>query len=471
MGNCDLMRLWSGFGILKIQDSNDIFDLETGFAGVLYYGICKIVFKRVTPINYAGEPTEYGGILSPEFSLWVTGVLGALEWYVWTVFRILRNAYNGAKLETYYSPNYPAHIIQPTLSAHKELTMASAVDEVNKIEIAEGAVKPRTKPKRALTAYNLFFKDQRQEILEHGKAGGFAMLAQTIAKRWKAISKDQYEEYAIKARADKSRYEKEMAAWKEAERSAPTENISEKRQIVKEIRKSMASQRSALLPANDKEWRSTVGRPSFCAREGSNGLLRVRMQEQRDSARSLSASHLSNGANLYSQSDLCPRSHPAFDLSDCRNFEVQSVVHERQVHERSSPDSLCRMLEDVQRQLTSNSDPTAFGAAHGFHRTDAVDVNSARFLEYSQGPTMRDYNNTTGGCMGNNLDAEPSPQPQTVFTPGSLRRIFDVDDPEVDQLPEPDFDAPGIAALDVSTQELVNRMLKPHGAESQQSIG
>lgn len=84
---------------------------------------------------------------------------------------------------------------------------------------------------------------------------------------------------------------------------------------------------------------------------------------------------------------------------------------------------------------------------------------------------MRDYNNTTGGCMGNNLDAEPSPQPQTVFTPGSLRRIFDVDDPEVDQLPEPDFDAPGIAALDVSTQELVNRMLKPHGAESQQSIG
>jgi hypothetical protein len=83
------------------------------------------------------------------------------------------------------------------------------------------------KPKRNLSAYNYFFKYQREKILKvtpmraegkprrsHGKIG-FADLARLIASKWKAVSPDKrafYEELAVK---DKARYVKEMNEWKE----------------------------------------------------------------------------------------------------------------------------------------------------------------------------------------------------------------------------------------------------------------
>lgn len=71
------------------------------------------------------------------------------------------------------------------------------------------------KPKRSLTAYNIFFKEQRQRILLEcgGTSGGFANLARTIAARWKTISSEEHEECCRKAAVDKSRYQREMAVW------------------------------------------------------------------------------------------------------------------------------------------------------------------------------------------------------------------------------------------------------------------
>jgi HMG-box domain len=82
------------------------------------------------------------------------------------------------------------------------------------------------KPKRPLSAYNIFFKTEREKILaeaptrpegkprrSHGKIG-FADLARSIALRWKTIDKDLLEHYSKMAVEDKQRYQKELAVWK-----------------------------------------------------------------------------------------------------------------------------------------------------------------------------------------------------------------------------------------------------------------
>lgn len=88
--------------------------------------------------------------------------------------------------------------------------------------------KPLEKPKRALSAYNLFFQHERQHILKdtpvpvkvkgeprqsHGKIG-FASLARNIAAKWKAIYPDTKERFDAEAAKEKERYNKEMKSWR-----------------------------------------------------------------------------------------------------------------------------------------------------------------------------------------------------------------------------------------------------------------
>lgn len=82
-----------------------------------------------------------------------------------------------------------------------------------------------TKPKRPLCAYNIFFRDQREmllqtlpapDVIKEGKHGkiSFQELAKTIAASWKAISsedKERYEKIAASGRAD---YKKVVKEWK-----------------------------------------------------------------------------------------------------------------------------------------------------------------------------------------------------------------------------------------------------------------
>jgi hypothetical protein len=79
------------------------------------------------------------------------------------------------------------------------------------------------RPKRALSAYNFFFKEEREKILRltsppsskprrsHGKIG-FADLARTVAEKWKTLDQETLRIYEIKAAEDKSRYEREIEA-------------------------------------------------------------------------------------------------------------------------------------------------------------------------------------------------------------------------------------------------------------------
>lgn len=109
------------------------------------------------------------------------------------------------------------------------LTPAVPISPVTTTNITT-AVITLEKPKRPRTAYNFFFKDERQRFLDdlpvrpgcksnknsHGKIG-FADMGRVIASRWRMLQKDAFQKdyYNTLAATDKTRYQLQMNAYKE----------------------------------------------------------------------------------------------------------------------------------------------------------------------------------------------------------------------------------------------------------------
>uniref|UniRef100_A0A6U3E7G9 HMG box domain-containing protein n=1 Tax=Entomoneis paludosa TaxID=265537 RepID=A0A6U3E7G9_9STRA len=133
-------------------------------------------------------------------------------------------------------PQNSSAILMEPIAVHR-------VDSVNSVPFAlaqqqeimpqheEEPVEELPKPKRALSAYNMFFQCERKRILKSlpkpvGKTKkgrkakaqmGFTDMARMVAARWKTISKEDKMEYEYLAAMDGERYEKEMAEWKRSQ--------------------------------------------------------------------------------------------------------------------------------------------------------------------------------------------------------------------------------------------------------------
>eukprot|EP00522_Entomoneis_paludosa_P010688 CAMPEP_0172453294 /NCGR_PEP_ID=MMETSP1065-20121228/10685_1 /TAXON_ID=265537 /ORGANISM="Amphiprora paludosa, Strain CCMP125" /LENGTH=545 /DNA_ID=CAMNT_0013205473 /DNA_START=84 /DNA_END=1721 /DNA_ORIENTATION=+ len=131
--------------------------------------------------------------------------------------------------------------------------------------------KPSDMPKRPLSAYNLFFKDERERIRSargmqssptnapggasqstnvtpKGGGLGFAKLAKTIAARWKdldAVTKGPYEKQAA---VDKARYDKAVAIWREKERAKKDESNQSKRSATANLVRASSAPDPILTP-------------------------------------------------------------------------------------------------------------------------------------------------------------------------------------------------------------------------------
>ena len=81
------------------------------------------------------------------------------------------------------------------------------------------------KPKRCLTAYNLFFHNEREKLLksrsvpdesDKSKQGkiGFGPLARMVSAKWKEATDEEKAHFTALAKKDRERYDKEMREWR-----------------------------------------------------------------------------------------------------------------------------------------------------------------------------------------------------------------------------------------------------------------
>uniref|UniRef100_A0A7S2VBS3 HMG box domain-containing protein n=1 Tax=Entomoneis paludosa TaxID=265537 RepID=A0A7S2VBS3_9STRA len=128
------------------------------------------------------------------------------------------------------------------------------------------------KPKRSLSAYNLFFQTERKKLLKtlpvkgkkprksHGKIG-FADMARTIAAKWKKITPDEKSEYDRLAALDKQRYKSQMVVYQQNKSDMYRANSAGSFAYLGQQARSNPSQQQPQATANH-QWPGTSNTPS-----------------------------------------------------------------------------------------------------------------------------------------------------------------------------------------------------------------
>jgi hypothetical protein len=160
-----------------------------------------------------------------------------------TSYSSLRNARN-PKIKN--SPNIKKISIKVTKARLGKVDVASDGSEGDEVSSANHPnitnkrrtpkekkwTKPKDKPSRPLSAYNLFFRHERtlmlgtdvpsQEVEElkkrvhcktHGKIG-FGLMAKMIGGKWKSLNAEEKQVYESQAQIEKERYVQELEVWR-----------------------------------------------------------------------------------------------------------------------------------------------------------------------------------------------------------------------------------------------------------------
>jgi hypothetical protein len=226
--------------------------------------------------------------------------------------------------------------------------------------------KPQDKPKRPLSAYNLFFQLERERLVTgdaqknvlreeiravcemhklkkekrkhrktHGKIG-FADLARTIASRWRSLkpsTKSMYEECAS---IEKARYQKDVAEW------VKNQAIKEKRD--EEISNQTPQEEATAMPPKN------VLSPRLSPMPPPDFPMKSRQQSM---------------ANFYQQAPFSnSESLHKLMASGLSYTQYQSSVHQQRQEIEVEITQNRRMVQDTQRQIMMSSFATP-GPAHG----------------------------------------------------------------------------------------------------------
>lgn len=79
--------------------------------------------------------------------------------------------------------------------------------------------KPKSLPKRPLSAYNFFFQQERNTLMQDKTQFGFQDLGKMVGKNWKNLPEAERGRYNLLANEDNERYRREMKEYKEREKN------------------------------------------------------------------------------------------------------------------------------------------------------------------------------------------------------------------------------------------------------------
>ena len=160
--------------------------------------------------------------------------------------------------------------------ADMAITVDSEKPHVKKKRARKKWKKPKDKPNRPLSAYNLFFREERAKMLgsdtptvdsekkrlhrkTHGKVG-FTEMARSIGAKWKELSEEEKKGFNEQAAEAKKRYAVDLAEWNEQQKRKASET------------------------------KHTEKKAAVSAQDGAANLLRMRMIAEGDNRSNLSIS-------------------------------------------------------------------------------------------------------------------------------------------------------------------------------------
>lgn len=111
--------------------------------------------------------------------------------------------------------------------------------------------KPKSLPKRPLSAYNLYFQRLRADLYSDGGSKvGFHELGKIVGRKWKSLSVEEHEIYRELAIRDSERYRRDMEQHKKLESLKKEEKINSERSPWQE-ESIEPDQSAAILPSRD----------------------------------------------------------------------------------------------------------------------------------------------------------------------------------------------------------------------------